>query len=383
MSPIETDREGPQALAGPRKTRCVGRPLLRSGGDEEATVFHDLFGDDIAAGAGFEPDVELQAHDIDVGSGTPWGASVLAVRIAEGDVDAGEFFILQDVADDVIDTEVGADGEFANAVGVFVGMGVGPEVGFELLVCAGAGDDAVAGDLDREWRFGEEAVARAEPVADYTVDDKGAVDFSGRGEAFAAGEVAPFFRGDDAGGLEPLIAGVHVGGDVGSGGGGGADARGAANAFEDLLREAVDEVEVGTHAAAHDFRGDVDHVRVAHAAAVDHVGHLHAGVKFVGLHLNGEDGYLRGFHVGEDGSGHVAKRAWREVFEDECIPGASALGKLGGDCGGDWLSDVVGDERYFFTGRDAQTGRNGGAGSGNKFSRVFERHQMRGSLRHE
>jgi hypothetical protein len=77
----------------------------------------------------FEPDVEAQADYIDVGAGAPGGAGVFAVGIAEGDVDAGKFFVLQDVADDALDAEVGADGELADAVGVFVGVGVGPEVG--------------------------------------------------------------------------------------------------------------------------------------------------------------------------------------------------------------------------------------------------------------
>ncbi len=59
-----------------------------------------------------------------------------AVGVAEGDVDAGEFFVLQDVADDALDADVGADGELADAVGVFVGVGVGPEVALEVLVFA-------------------------------------------------------------------------------------------------------------------------------------------------------------------------------------------------------------------------------------------------------
>ena len=182
-----------------------------------------------------EPDVEAEADYVDVGAGAPGRAGVLAVGIAEGDVDAGEFFVLKDVADDALDAEVGADGELADAVGVFVGVGVGPEVGFELLVGAGATDDAVAGNLDGERRCGQQAVARAEPVADDAVDDKGAVHFAGRGEALAAGQVAPLLRRDDAGGLEPFVAGIHLGGDVGSGGGGGADAGGFADSVQDLL----------------------------------------------------------------------------------------------------------------------------------------------------
>jgi hypothetical protein len=39
----------------------------------------------------------------------------------------------------------------------------------------------------------EDAVAGAEEVADYAIDDEDAVDFAGCGEALAAGEVAPLF----------------------------------------------------------------------------------------------------------------------------------------------------------------------------------------------
>ena len=95
--------------------------------------------------------------------------------------------------------------------------------------------------------------------------------------------------------------------------------------------EAIDLVVVGAHALAHDFGRDVDHVGVAHAAAVDDVGHLHARVELVGLHLHGEDGDLRGFHVCEDGGRHVGERARGEIFEDEGVQGAAALGELGGD----------------------------------------------------
>src|SRR5579863_8162499 len=64
--------------------------------DEKFAVAHDLF---FTVG-GFEPDVEAEADDINVRAGTPGGAGVFAVGIAEGDVDAGKFFVLEDVADD-------------------------------------------------------------------------------------------------------------------------------------------------------------------------------------------------------------------------------------------------------------------------------------------
>ena len=45
-----------------------------------------------------EEDVEALADDIYVRGARPGGAGVFAVGVAEGDVDAGEFFVLQDVA---------------------------------------------------------------------------------------------------------------------------------------------------------------------------------------------------------------------------------------------------------------------------------------------
>jgi len=98
-----------------------------SSGDEEAAVAHDLFRTSVGAVLRFEPDVEAETDNVDVSSGAPGSAGVLAIRIAEGDVDAGELLVLKDVADDALDAEVGADGELADAVGVFIGMGVGPE----------------------------------------------------------------------------------------------------------------------------------------------------------------------------------------------------------------------------------------------------------------
>ena len=78
------------------------------------------------------PDVEFRADHVDVRGAIPLRAGVRAVGIAEGDVDAGDFFILQDIADHAVQADVGADGEFAHAVAVFVGVGVVPELVFAV-----------------------------------------------------------------------------------------------------------------------------------------------------------------------------------------------------------------------------------------------------------
>ncbi len=139
-----------------------------------------------------EPDAELEADYVDVGGGFPGGSGVGAVGVAEGNVDTGELFVLEDVADDAVDADVGADGELADAVGIGVGVGVVPEVELEGFVFAGDAGDAVGFDVDGEGGVAEDAVADAEIVADDAIDDEDAVDLAGRGEALAAREVAPF-----------------------------------------------------------------------------------------------------------------------------------------------------------------------------------------------
>src|SRR5216683_1699234 len=239
-----------------------------------------------------------------------------SVGIAEGYVDAGEFFILKDVSDDVLDSDVGSDGELSYAVGVGVGMGVGPEVALEVLVRGGDAGDAVALDVDRQGSVAEDAVAGAEVVADYSVDDEDSVDLRGGGEALAAGEVSPLLGADDLG-------------------------------------------------------GDVDHVGVAHAAAIDYVRHLHAAAEFVGLDLDGEDADLRALHVGEDGGGHLDEGPGRDAFQHECVPGAADLFELACDGGGDGEATVVRDERGFFAGLDLKAGGDGVARAGRELRRKF------------
>ena len=49
------------------------------------------------------------------------------------------------------------------------------------------------------------AVLGAEIIAHHAIDHERAVHFAGGGEDFAAGQIAPLVRADDAAGLEPLV----------------------------------------------------------------------------------------------------------------------------------------------------------------------------------
>jgi len=68
---------------------------------------------------------------------------VLAVGIAESDMNAGTSRPAE-YCRSPLHAQVGADGELAHAVGVFVGVRIGPEILFELLIHARTADDPVA-----------------------------------------------------------------------------------------------------------------------------------------------------------------------------------------------------------------------------------------------
>src|ERR1039457_3934831 len=143
-----------------RKRSCFASEYSRlkrwrwEGIKQECSAAHDL--------AAVDPDVEIAAHDVDVGRRVPVRAGVRAVRIAERDVNAGDFLVLENVADDVMDGDVGADGELAHAVAVLVGMAVAPELGFEFLIVAAGFAQAAFRHFDGQRILAQVAVLLAE-----------------------------------------------------------------------------------------------------------------------------------------------------------------------------------------------------------------------------
>src|ERR1700720_2793373 len=91
--------------------------------DQKFPIAHDLLL--------IDPDVELASDDINVSGRVPLRAGVRAVRISERDVNSGIFLVLQNLANDILQVNIGPDREFANPVAVFVRMCVLPEIGFQ------------------------------------------------------------------------------------------------------------------------------------------------------------------------------------------------------------------------------------------------------------
>ena len=75
---------------------------------------------------------------VDVRARLPVGVRLAAVGIAEREVHARHLLVLQQDADHVAETEVGAERELADAIAVGVGVAVVPEILLQVLALARA-----------------------------------------------------------------------------------------------------------------------------------------------------------------------------------------------------------------------------------------------------
>src|SRR6266540_5072349 len=98
------------------QAQTSGDDKVTAKSDQEFSAPHYLFA--------IEPNVEIAADAIDVRFRHPVCAGVLGVGMTKSDVNTGDFFILQNVSNNVRASRVGADGKFAHAVAVFVSAGV-------------------------------------------------------------------------------------------------------------------------------------------------------------------------------------------------------------------------------------------------------------------
>jgi hypothetical protein len=123
--------------------------------------------------------------------------------MTEGDVDAGNFFILQNMTDNMGASGVGADGELADPVAVFISAGVCAKLVAQILVLGMQRADSIIFHFDCERIRFEVAKAFALIIAHHAIHYKDAVGIHWRGKDLAPGQVAPFVACDDSAGLEP------------------------------------------------------------------------------------------------------------------------------------------------------------------------------------
>src|SRR5206468_12607306 len=151
-----------------------------------------------------EPDIEIAADAVDMRFRDPLCAGVLCVRMTKCDMHSGNFFILQNMADDMSTGGVCANGKFADAATVLISAGVSAKFVAQILVLGAQRADTIVFHLDCERIGFEIAKAFAQVIADHAVNHEDAIRIHWRGKNFAARQVAPFVRCDDAAGLEPF-----------------------------------------------------------------------------------------------------------------------------------------------------------------------------------
>jgi len=160
---------------------------------QKLPAFHHLFA--------VEPDIEIAADAVDVRFRNPVRASVLGIGMTEGDVNARNFFILQNVADDVRTGGVGAARKFADPIAVFICAGVSAKFVAQVFILARQRPDAVVFYFDRERIGFEIAETLAQIITDYAINHEHALGVHRRSKNFATGKIAPFVARDDAAGL--------------------------------------------------------------------------------------------------------------------------------------------------------------------------------------
>src|SRR6266699_6633935 len=140
-----------------------------------------------------------------------------------------------------------ADGEFADAIAIFVRTRVSAKIFEQLLVIAMKIDNAIVFHFDCEWRVVQVAVFSAQVITDHTIDDEGAVRVRGRCKDFAAGKIAPFLRRDDAARFEPFQFRRKLSLKFGTTWCATSDAFRMTRAFDQTLTERINRTEVRTH----------------------------------------------------------------------------------------------------------------------------------------
>ena len=79
-----------------------------------------------------DPHIAVASEHINVRARLPVGVCLAAIGIAKREVDARHLLVLQQDADHLAQAEIGAESELADAVAVFVGVTVIPEIALEV-----------------------------------------------------------------------------------------------------------------------------------------------------------------------------------------------------------------------------------------------------------
>src|SRR5690349_1967582 len=125
-------------------------------------------------------------------------------------MNAGEFLVLKEHADHFGKAEVGAESQFADAIAVFVGVAIIPELTLEILARAFESHQTRAFDGQLHRRRLQITVLAVEIIAGGGVADESAVERRRSCEYLSGGKIRPITRADESAGLHPVEAAVEM-----------------------------------------------------------------------------------------------------------------------------------------------------------------------------
>src|SRR5438128_360341 len=259
-------------------------PIINPKLDQKVPALHYLFA--------VEPDVEIAADAVDVSFGNPVRAGVFGIGMTKRNVDSGNFFVLQNVSNDVCAGCVGPDREFAYPIAVFIRARVSAKFVAQVLIFRLQRSDTIVFHFDRERIGFQIAKAFTQIIADHTIDHEDTVRVHRRSENFAAGKVTPFIARDNAAGFEPFQLRRQFGFEFRPVWRFARDPLNLSRALDQALAERINSAKVGAHSLEHDFAVNVNHVAMPDFVIVDYAGHLRPGGKLARLRLRCEDRYL-------------------------------------------------------------------------------------------
>src|SRR4030088_1455468 len=121
------------------------------------------------------PNIALASQDIDMRLGHPVRVRLTAIGIAEGQMYAGKFFVLQQHANHARQSQICAEGQFTDAVAVLIGVAIFPEFLLQILARALRVNQAGFLDFQNQWSGLQVAILAVKVVAGCGVTYKSAV----------------------------------------------------------------------------------------------------------------------------------------------------------------------------------------------------------------
>ena len=137
---------------------------------QKFSSFHDL--------EVVEPESKSRPDAIDMGFRNPRLPGVFGVGVTKGNVNARNFFVLQNIANDAGAGGIRPDRKLPDAIAVLVGAGVGAKFFEQLFVFALELADPIVLHLDRERRLLDVAILLA-VIAHHAVDDETPLELAG------------------------------------------------------------------------------------------------------------------------------------------------------------------------------------------------------------